>query len=154
MTFSLFIGNLNENTSAETIGKLFETIGEIEHATIITLNGRPRGFGKVKMINFETAYKAQQQFDKYEIDGREIRVEFPEDMNWEYYKNWNIDYQPIKSDDKLRLTEQEQDKIQEEIKTIVIFIRWIERCEKKLSNSNIEYSYIPIYSESFEEFNS
>ncbi|KAA6375996.1 MAG: hypothetical protein EZS28_028477 [Streblomastix strix] len=119
MTLLLFIGNLNENTSAETIGKLFETIGEIEHATIITLNARPRGFGQVKMKNFETAYKAQQQLDKYEIDGREIRVDFPEDMNWEDYENWNIDYQPIKSDDKLRLTEQEQNKIQEEIKSIM-----------------------------------
>ncbi|KAA6386496.1 MAG: hypothetical protein EZS28_017977 [Streblomastix strix] len=75
MAVKLFVGNLETTTSAETIGRMFETIGIVKSATIATRGETSRGFGFVEMENDEVAQRAVRELNGRILDGREIRVE-------------------------------------------------------------------------------
>lgn len=47
----LFVGNLNYLTTEEDLKEFFETVGEVGDATVITRDGRSKGFGFVTMRN-------------------------------------------------------------------------------------------------------
>lgn len=81
MSTKLFVGNLNETTSAPTVGKLFETIGAVKNATIETRNEISRGFGYVELSTEEDAKAALERLNGYELEGRRIRVEVARDRS-------------------------------------------------------------------------
>ncbi|KAA6363950.1 MAG: hypothetical protein EZS28_040523, partial [Streblomastix strix] len=72
----LFIGNVNYKTNAETIGHLFETIGEVDNVKITSKNGRSLGYGFIEMADVESAQRAEFELNRHILDGRQIRVEF------------------------------------------------------------------------------
>lgn len=72
----LFVGGLSWNTTEDALRQLFEGIGPVLEAKIITdkMTGRSRGFGFVTMENAEDAAKAVEQLNDTEFDGRKIAV--------------------------------------------------------------------------------
>ncbi|KAA6379814.1 MAG: hypothetical protein EZS28_024660 [Streblomastix strix] len=75
----LFVGNLNFETTAETIGHLFETIGAVISVKITSKNGKSLGYGFIEISDVESAQRAQLQFNKHVLDGRQIQVEIPKE---------------------------------------------------------------------------
>ncbi|KAH7819033.1 putative RNA recognition motif protein [Monocercomonoides exilis] len=76
MSSTLYIGNLSKDTSAETIGKLFEQVGIVKKASIAMNGTVSRGYGYITMEDHEKAKEAFEKFSGAEVDGREIVVEF------------------------------------------------------------------------------
>ncbi|KAA6374975.1 MAG: putative Single-stranded TG1-3 DNA-binding protein [Streblomastix strix] len=71
----LFVGNLSFNTTAEQLTQLFETVGDVIDATIVTFKNKSRGYGFVVMKDEQAALSALKQLDKKDLDGRSINVE-------------------------------------------------------------------------------
>ncbi|KAA6399889.1 MAG: hypothetical protein EZS28_004588 [Streblomastix strix] len=69
----LFVGNLNFETTAETIGHLFETVGAVDNVKILSKNGKSLGYGFIEMADVEQAQRAQLQFNGHILEGRQIR---------------------------------------------------------------------------------
>ncbi len=67
----LYVGNLNYDTSEETLRKVFSQYGEVVSVNII---GR-KGFGFVEMADSDSAEKAKNSLNQTELDGRTIRVD-------------------------------------------------------------------------------
>jgi len=76
MAKKLFIGSISWDTTEDGLRELFETIGAVESAKIITDrdSGRSKGFGFVEMVNDEDADKAVKELNGKELDGRAIVV--------------------------------------------------------------------------------
>lgn len=76
MAQKLFIGSLAWGATEDELRELFETVGQVESATIITdrETGRSRGFGFVEMATEEDAKKAVEELNGKELAGREIVV--------------------------------------------------------------------------------
>ncbi|KAA6404046.1 MAG: hypothetical protein EZS28_000426 [Streblomastix strix] len=72
----LFVGNLNYLTTEEDLKEFFETVGEVGDATVITRDGRSKGFGFVTMRNQEQTQRALNQLNNRVLDGRIIRIEY------------------------------------------------------------------------------
>ncbi|XP_024984239.1 29 kDa ribonucleoprotein A, chloroplastic-like [Cynara cardunculus var. scolymus] len=74
----LFVGNLPFNVDNAALARLFEGSGSVEMAEVVydKLNRRSRGFGFVKMSSSEEAEAAARKFDGYELDGRQLRVNY------------------------------------------------------------------------------
>ena len=77
MTTNLYIGNLNYDTTEETLRALFAECGEVESVRVITdrYSGRSRGFGFVEMATEEGAEKAISDLNGKPVDERELRVD-------------------------------------------------------------------------------
>lgn len=73
MAKSLYIGNLQWNTSDEELKDFFSPIGEVLSATVIRdkESGRSRGYGFVEM---ENADKALEQLNGKELRGRSLKI--------------------------------------------------------------------------------
>lgn len=73
---SIFVGNLSWNVDQDWLGTIFESIGGVTSARIITDrdSGRPKGFG---YVDFETAEQAQAALELKgtDVDGRPINVD-------------------------------------------------------------------------------
>jgi RNA recognition motif-containing protein len=71
----LYVGNLSYQTTETDLTTLFEQVGPVESANIITDRdtGRSKGFGFVEMSN-EDAEKAIAQFNGTELNGRALTV--------------------------------------------------------------------------------
>lgn len=76
MNTRLYVGNLNYDTTEQTLLEAFSQVGEVKNATIITdrYTGRSRGFGFVEMADEEAAAAAIEQLNETVLDGRTIRV--------------------------------------------------------------------------------
>jgi RNA recognition motif-containing protein len=72
----LYVGNLNFNTTADTIRELFAPLGEVTdvHVVMDRDTGRPRGFAFVTMGSDAEAQKAIQEINGKNVDGRPLRV--------------------------------------------------------------------------------
>jgi RNA recognition motif-containing protein len=73
----LYVGNLNFNTTAETLRAAFEADGrQVADVAIITdrETGRPRGFAFVEMGSDADAESAIAALDGQELEGRTLRV--------------------------------------------------------------------------------
>jgi RNA recognition motif-containing protein len=77
MTTNLYIGNLNYDTTEDTLREVFAQYGEVESVRVITdrYTGRSRGFGFVEMGSEEAAEKAISELNGKPVDEREIRVD-------------------------------------------------------------------------------
>lgn len=76
MTNKLYVANISWSATDEDLRALFETIGEVVEAKIITdaRSGRSKGFGFVTMASEELAQRALQELNGKDLAGREIRV--------------------------------------------------------------------------------
>jgi nucleolin len=73
---SIFVGNLSWNIDQDWLASIFESIGGIVSARIVTDrdSGRPKGFGYVDFESAELAQKALE-LKGQEVDGRAINVD-------------------------------------------------------------------------------
>ena len=76
MSQNLFIGSLAYATTDDSLKALFETVGEVTSARVVTdrETGRSRGFGFVEMANDEEGQKAIDSLNESEFEGRTINV--------------------------------------------------------------------------------
>nr|MBI2904510.1 RNA-binding protein [Chloroflexota bacterium] len=76
MTNKLFVGNLNYDTTSDTLQALFATVGPVASVAVITDRdtGRSKGFAFIEMQTEEDARKAVTQLDGREVDRRNIKV--------------------------------------------------------------------------------
>ncbi|KAJ9694432.1 hypothetical protein PVL29_010094 [Vitis rotundifolia] len=72
----LFVGNLPFSVDSAGLAGLFEQAGNVEMVEVIydKITGRSRGFGFVTMSTVEEVEAAAQQFNGYELEGRQLRV--------------------------------------------------------------------------------
>jgi cold-inducible RNA-binding protein len=73
---SLFVGNMNFQTSESDLRALFEPFGEITRVQVMTDRdtGRSRGFGFVEMADDEAAAQAVAALNGKQLDGRTLNV--------------------------------------------------------------------------------
>ena len=77
MGTKLYVGNLNYNTTEESLREAFCANGrEVTSVSIIMdrETGRSRGFAFVEMSTAEFAQQALQELDGQELDGRMLRI--------------------------------------------------------------------------------
>jgi cold-inducible RNA-binding protein len=72
----LFVGNLTFATTEAELGLLFESVGTVESATVVTDRdtGRSRGFGFVEMASQGEASRAVSELNGRDLGGRQINV--------------------------------------------------------------------------------
>lgn len=72
----LFVGNLPFSVDSAELAGLFGNAGIVEMVEVIydKVTGRSRGFGFVTMSTVEEVEAAVQQFNGYEFEGRQLRV--------------------------------------------------------------------------------
>jgi RNA recognition motif-containing protein len=77
MSKNLYVGNLNYDTTEDTLRSLFAEHGEIESVKVITdrYTGRSRGFGFVEMATEEGAQAAISALNGQTVDNRQLRVD-------------------------------------------------------------------------------
>jgi len=73
---NIYIGNLNFDTSEQTLRETFEAFGQVDRVSIITdrETGRPRGFGFVEMADDNAANEAIEQLNGKDLEGRPLTV--------------------------------------------------------------------------------
>lgn len=73
---NLFVGSLAYATTDDSLKAFFETIGEVERASVATdrETGRSRGFGFVTFADEANNQKAVDELDGKDLDGRTINV--------------------------------------------------------------------------------
>lgn len=74
MSTKLFVGGLAWATTEETLHAAFSKAGEVASVSIITDNGRSKGFGFVEMATPEAAQAAIDMFNGAELEGRTLTV--------------------------------------------------------------------------------
>ena len=76
MNKKLYVGNLSYETTEDELQKLFVEVGPVVSTTIITdrSSGRSKGFGFVEMESEQTAQKAIERLNNYELNQRTITV--------------------------------------------------------------------------------
>ena len=77
MGTKLYVGNLNYNTTEQSLRDAFGSNGrEVASVSIIMdrETGRSRGFAFVEMATAEGAQQALQELDGQELDGRMLRI--------------------------------------------------------------------------------
>ncbi len=72
----LYVGNLNFNSTAESVRAAFTAFGEVTDVHLPTdrTTGQPRGFAFVTMGTSESAAKAIAEMNGAMLDGRPLRV--------------------------------------------------------------------------------
>lgn len=76
MATNLFVGSLSWNVTDDQLKELFETVGKVVSAKVITDRdtNRSKGFGFVEMGSDDEAKAAVDQMNGKELDGRPINV--------------------------------------------------------------------------------
>jgi RNA recognition motif-containing protein len=76
MNKKLYVGNLPYSVTEEELRALFEQVGVVADAAVITdrETGRSKGFGFVEMDTPEEASKAISQFNGHTLNNRQIQV--------------------------------------------------------------------------------
>lgn len=72
----LYIGNIAYTVTTDMLRKLFEEVGKVIDAIVLTdrESGRSRGFGFVEMSTPEEAKAAIEKFHEHEFEGRKLIV--------------------------------------------------------------------------------
>lgn len=73
---SVYVGNLNFETTEADLRTLFEPFGDVQSIAVINdrETGRPRGFAFVEMPDDQEAAKAVAGLDGREVAGRVLRI--------------------------------------------------------------------------------
>src|ERR1700730_15009982 len=73
---SVYVGNLNFDTTEGDLRNLFEPFGEISNISVINdrETGRPRGFAFVEMADDREAAQAMTDLNGKEVAGRTLKV--------------------------------------------------------------------------------
>jgi cold-inducible RNA-binding protein len=73
---SVYVGNLNFETTEADLRTLFEPFGEVQSISVINdrETGRPRGFAFVEMPDDYEAAKAVAGLNGREVGGRALRI--------------------------------------------------------------------------------
>ena len=76
MSNRLFVGSLPWSVTSEDLQALFQTIGAVTDAVVLTdkSDGRSKGYGFVEMASADLAKQAQEKFNGYDLRGRSIVV--------------------------------------------------------------------------------
>jgi RNA recognition motif-containing protein len=76
MAKKVYCGNLNYDTTDDTLRQAFAEFGEVESVNIIIdrYSGRSKGFGFVEMSTDEGAQEAISALNGKTLDGRELKV--------------------------------------------------------------------------------
>ena len=76
MSKKIYVGNMNYNTTEDSLRDLFGSYGDVVTVNMITdrYTGRFRGFAFVEMESDESAQKAINEINGKELDGRELKV--------------------------------------------------------------------------------
>ena len=76
MAKKIYVGNMNYNTSEDTLRQLFAQYGEVVSVNVITdrYTGRAKGFGFVEMASEDAARAAMTALNGRELDGRQLKV--------------------------------------------------------------------------------
>ncbi|KAI1307817.1 RNA-binding domain-containing protein [Xylaria venustula] len=79
-TNSLYIGNIPYETSDADLNKLFRSLHNCKDVRVaIDRNtGWPRGFAHADFVDIESAVKAYEALNQYELGGRTLRVDYAE----------------------------------------------------------------------------
>jgi RNA recognition motif-containing protein len=77
MAKNIYVGNLNYDTTEETLRNLFAEHGEIASVKLITdrYTGRSRGFAFVEMADDEAAQAAISALNGQTVDNRQLKVD-------------------------------------------------------------------------------
>ena len=77
MTQNIYVGNLNYDTTEDTLRTLFAEYGQVESVRLITdrYSGRSKGFAFVEMSTEEAAAEAIAALNGKQVDSREIKVD-------------------------------------------------------------------------------
>lgn len=81
MASKVFVGNLDFKATRDQIESVFAEAGDIQDVFIPVdrESGRPRGFAFVEFDSEESAQKAIEKFDGYDLGGRALRVNLAEE---------------------------------------------------------------------------
>jgi len=76
MAKTIYVGNLNYQTTEEDLHELFSQYGEVESVKLIMdrETNRPRGFGFVDMLDDDAATAAVSMLNDKDFNGRNLRV--------------------------------------------------------------------------------
>ena len=76
MSSKLYVGNFGYSTTAEDLGTLFSSYGNIENVNLVEYRetGRPKGFGFVTFTDNDAADKAIAALNGSDFNGRALRV--------------------------------------------------------------------------------
>jgi RNA recognition motif-containing protein len=76
MAKKIYVGNMNYNTSEDTLRQLFAQYGEVVSVNVITdrYTGRAKGFGFVEMASEDAARAAMTALNGRDVDGRQLKV--------------------------------------------------------------------------------
>lgn len=76
MAKKVYVGNLNYQTTEDTLRTLFAEYGEVESVSVITdrYTGRSRGFAFVEMGTDEAAQAAIDAVNGKTVDDRQLKV--------------------------------------------------------------------------------
>ncbi len=80
MSNRLFVGSLPWSVTTDQLQMLFERVGPVKDAIVITdkKTGKSKGYGFVEMETEEDAQAAIDKFNGYEVKGRTIIVNIAE----------------------------------------------------------------------------
>ncbi|XP_071734737.1 RNA-binding protein CP29B, chloroplastic-like [Rutidosis leptorrhynchoides] len=72
----VYVGNLPWNVDSAALAELFQRAGNVEMVEVVydKISGRSRGFGFVTMSSVQEVEAATRQFNGYELEGRQLRV--------------------------------------------------------------------------------
>jgi hypothetical protein len=81
--FEVFVGNLTFTTSEDQLRELFAFVGAVKHVRILNDkdSGKSKGFAFVEFFDSNTALAAIKHLDQAELNGRKIKVGFPNQSN-------------------------------------------------------------------------
>eukprot|EP00009_Paramoeba_aestuarina_P017433 CAMPEP_0201527162 /NCGR_PEP_ID=MMETSP0161_2-20130828/34236_1 /ASSEMBLY_ACC=CAM_ASM_000251 /TAXON_ID=180227 /ORGANISM="Neoparamoeba aestuarina, Strain SoJaBio B1-5/56/2" /LENGTH=98 /DNA_ID=CAMNT_0047927857 /DNA_START=66 /DNA_END=359 /DNA_ORIENTATION=+ len=74
----VFVGNIPYDATEEQLIEVFREAGPVSNFRLISENGRPKGFGFCEYKDPETAMSARRNLNGYEMNGRALRVDFPD----------------------------------------------------------------------------
>jgi cleavage stimulation factor subunit 2 len=77
---TVFVGNINYDATEEQLKDIFSQVGTVVNFRVVYDNdtGRPKGYGFCEYDDAETAMSARRNLNGYELNGRQLRVDFTE----------------------------------------------------------------------------